>query len=112
MANPSTDLRTALVLALSLLLFGGMPLRAQGAQGGPIHAVTHVDFMPDHLQAVSALEHYVAEEKHDGHVLRVELLQQISAGNHFTLVETFPSMAAYNAHSESPYTRHFRAAIS
>ena len=97
------------LLPAVLLMCPGM-LVAQSADA-TIVAVTHVDFMPDHLQSVAALEQYVARERRDAGVVRVDLLQQEGAGNHYTLVETFRDRAAYDAHSEAEYTRRFRAGI-
>jgi quinol monooxygenase YgiN len=78
----------------------------------PIVDVVHIDFMPGHDDAVPALTAYVAHASHDPNILHIELYQQISATNHYTLVETFRSLAAYNALISEPYTRSFRNVIS
>ena len=98
-----------LFLCLSLRL---TPHRfQQPASDEPIHTVTHVDFMPNHLASVAALEQYVAQERRDPNLLHVELLQMISAPNHFTLLETFRDRRAYETHGEAEYTRRYRAEI-
>ena len=76
-----------------------------------IHTVTHIDFMPSKIGAEAALDRYLATASHDPDVVYIELLQQMSAPNHFTLLETLKNQSAYNAHVEAPYTRRFRAEI-
>ena len=103
---------STLFVLLSCAFLGLTSLPAQQpTPDEPIHTVTHVDFMPNHVQSVAALESYVAQEKHDPNLLHVELLQQISAPNHFTLLETFRNLRAYNAHIEAESTRRFRAQV-
>ena len=99
------------LLAAVLLVSPGVLVSQSAAVPTEITAVTHVDFMPDHLHSVAALQHYVARERRDPGVVRVDLLQQEGATNHYTLVETFRDRAAYDAHEEEEYTRRFRAGI-
>lgn len=81
--------------------------------GGPaVYTVTHVDLMPDKTAAIPTLEAYVAQERRDAGVAHVELLQSDEAPNHFTLIETFRSRAAYDSHAEAAYTRRYRAQIA
>ena len=80
--------------------------------GTNICTVTHIDFMPNHTDAASALEAYVAREKHDIDLREVHLLQSLDHPNHFTLLETFRDGSAYDHHVESQYTRAFRALIA
>ena len=77
-----------------------------------IYTVSHVDFLPSGLKAVSFLDAYVAQEQHDPDVVHAELLQSIEAPNHFTLIETFRNRDSYNRHLEAGYTRNFRAGIA
>ena len=77
-----------------------------------VYTVTHVDFLPSGLKAVSFLEAYVAREQGDADVLHAELLQSIETPNHFTLLETFRNRDSYNRHVEAGYTRSFRAGIA
>jgi quinol monooxygenase YgiN len=93
-------------------LFTAATLAPAQAPNQPITAVTHIDFMPNHLDAVPALTHYVAHASHDPNLLHIELFQQISAPNHYTLVETLRNRAAYNAHVTAAYTLKFRTTIS
>jgi quinol monooxygenase YgiN len=98
-------------ILLALLFFAATLTTAQ-TPNQPITAVAHIDFMPDHLDVVPGLIAYVAQASHDANILHVELFQQISATNHYTLVETFRNRAAYNAHVAAPYTLKFRSIIS
>ena len=97
-------------------LIAGVIFSAHGQQrvvapDQAIHTVTHIDFMPSKTSAEAALDRYLADAAHDPDMLHIELLQQMGAPNHFTLLETLRNQAAYNAHSEAAYTRRFRAAI-
>jgi quinol monooxygenase YgiN len=98
-------------LFFATLFSAAEPAPAQ-APAQPITAVTHIDFMPNHLDAVPALTHYIAQASHDPNILHIELFQQISAPNHYTLVDTFLNRAAYNAHVTASYTLKFRTIIS
>jgi quinol monooxygenase YgiN len=93
-------------------LFSAATLAPAQTPNQPITAVTHIDFMPGHTDAVPALTNYVAHASHDPNILHIELFQQISAPNHYTLVDTFRNRAAYNAHVTAPYTLKFRTTIS
>jgi quinol monooxygenase YgiN len=98
-------------LLLAALAFAATIAPAQ-APNQPITAVTHIDFMPNHTDAVPALTAYVAHASHDPNLLHIELFQQISAPNHYTLIETLRNRAAYNAHVTAAYTLKFRTIIS
>jgi quinol monooxygenase YgiN len=98
-------------LLLAFLFFATTLTQAQ-SPNEPITAVTHIDFMPGHVDAVPALTAYVAQASHDPNILHIELFQQISATNHYTLIETFRNPSAYNVHVAEPYTVKFRSIIS
>jgi quinol monooxygenase YgiN len=98
-------------LLLTALLFAATATPAQSPRQ-PIVDVVHIDFMPGHTDAVPALTAYVAHASHDPNVLHIELYQQISAPNHYTLVETLRNLAAYNALIAEPYTLSFRNVIA
>jgi quinol monooxygenase YgiN len=98
-------------ILLAALFFAATLTPAQSPHQ-PIVDVVHIDFMPGHTDAVPALTAYVAHASHDPNVLHIELYQQISAPNHYTLVETFRNLAAYNALISEPYTLSFRNLIS
>ncbi len=103
-------IRRALILLAAPFL--AATLAPAQSPNQPIVAVVHIDFMPNHTDAVPALSAYVAHAAHDPNVLHVELFQQIGAPNHYTLVETFRSRAAYNALISEPYTISFRSLIA
>jgi quinol monooxygenase YgiN len=98
-------------LLLAFLFFATTLTQAQ-SPNEPITAVTHIDFMPGHVDAVPALNAYVAQASHDPNILHIELFQQISATNHYTLIETFRNLSAYNVHVAEPSTLKFRSIIS
>ncbi len=107
-------MKTSIVCALLLKLICGTVSAQQATTPADtvICTVAHIDFMPNHTQTVTVLEAYVARESHDPGVTHVELLQSITAPNHFTLLETFRDKAAYDGHIEAGYTRNFRAGIA
>lgn len=88
------------------------PINETHSHREEIHTVAHIDFMPDRLNStLPPLRRYLAHASRDPDVARVELLQQINAPNHFTLLETLKDKRAYDAHVEATYTREFRSAI-
>ncbi|WP_321781789.1 putative quinol monooxygenase [Paraburkholderia sp. J94] len=77
-----------------------------------IYAVVHVDIEPPKVpEALPALRAFEAQAKQDPAVASIEVLQQIGAENHFTLVEVLKSKAAYDAFVSRPYVRSLRETL-
>ena len=86
---------------------------ADGAMsGGSIFGVTHVDFTPSFLEEglanIAAL--VTSSRDHDGAV-RFDVVTQLNRANHMTVVESWESAGAQEAHAISEEAIHFRAEV-
>ncbi|MHC1481005.1 putative quinol monooxygenase [Frateuria aurantia] len=94
------------------LLAVSAPTIAHVAGPDAVHAIVHVDIDPDRLSVGQPLlQRYAGLAARDAAVSHFELLQQSDAPNHFTLVEVFPSLAAYHHFVEEAYVRQLRSDI-
>ena len=86
---------------------------ARVAPRASITAVTHVDVTPPHTDgAVAALQQLAEESReHDGN-LRFDVWQQTNRLNHCTVVETWSSRDAFDAHTMAPETLGFRTQLA
>jgi quinol monooxygenase YgiN len=99
-------------LALAAVLNVTQTAGAQTIADTPVHVVAHVDILPDGLaQAKQALSNYVAQARKDAGLADVRVLEQIDRPNHFTLLETFRSKAAYETHLAMPHVLAFRTVV-
>lgn len=103
--------------AMAAMVLGACAVQAQPPQTahtGPVYVVTHVDIAPGAggLGGAIQLMHdlQVASLKEPG-ALRFEVLQQDSRANHFVILETWQSRAAYDAHNGAQHTKTFREKI-
>jgi quinol monooxygenase YgiN len=72
-----------------------------------ISVVTHVDVTPD--QRVAALLRQLAEaSRQDEGNIRFDVLQHTMRANHFTVIETWQSQKALDAHAAAAHTRQYR----
>lgn len=104
-------------LAISFLLASFLVPLEQGvaqAKSAAITAVVHVDIIPDYAKAHSeesaaqVLRAEAAATQHDDGLVSYVVLQQNGADNHYTIVETWVSEAAYATHEGSLHTVKFR----
>ncbi len=92
------------LLVLTSLLFASI-VQAQE----PVHVITHIDLMPTGVPAgIAALKQFAAATLKEKDCIRFEILQQDGRPNHFTLVATWKSKSAFDAHDAAPYTKTFR----
>jgi len=79
------------------------------ADGQTIHVVTHVDTIPDPQSDGPGLLRRLAEasRQEDGN-LRFDVLQHTMRANHFTIIETWRSRTALDAHARAQHTRQYR----
>lgn len=78
----------------------------------PLIVVGHIDIVRSTLdRALPLLRGYVAAARQEPGIRHIELLVQVGVPNHFTLVETWASRAAYEAHVGAPGVREFRRQI-
>ena len=77
--------------------------------GRAIYVVTHVDTAPAPQTDTPGLLKRFAEasRKEDGNV-RFDVLQHTTRANHFTVIETWQSQKALDAHAAAAHTRQYR----
>jgi quinol monooxygenase YgiN len=102
-----------LPLGLALLVAAAVFSARAQSQTAPkderVYIVTHVDSVPTGVAtAVKLLQQYAADTRKDPGVERVEVLVQASRPNHYTIVELWRNMQAYEAHVGAAHTRKFR----
>lgn len=86
---------------------------AQVARAASITAVTHVDVFPQYKDDGAIALEQLAEDsrKHAGN-LRFDVWQQTNRPNHFTVVETWSSRQAFDAHGMAAQTKEFRTKLA
>jgi quinol monooxygenase YgiN len=83
------------------------------ARGATITAVTHVDVIPPQKDnGVAAVKQLAEESRKQNGNLRFDVYQQTNRPNHFTVVETWASRAAYDAHFVQAQTKDFRTKLA
>jgi quinol monooxygenase YgiN len=86
---------------------------SKSVSGATVTAVTHVDVIPPQKDNGVAAVKQLAEDsrKQTGNV-RFDVYQQTNRPNHFTVVETWASRAAYDAHFVQAPTKDFRTKLA
>ncbi len=78
-----------------------------------IFVVTHVDVPPPSKDAViPMLRQLAADGRKDTGNVRFDVWQQTNRPNHFTVIETWSSRKAYDAHISAEHTRQFRTKLT
>ena len=83
----------------------------------PVTIVSHVDIKPDaYLPQAEEKSRMLfraetASTRHDAGLVSYEIFQEVSAPNHFTIVETWRDNRAYDMHVGSDHTVKFREQI-
>ena len=97
---------------LLLLLISSMISFAQTTTDTAFHAVVYVEIMPSSkAAAVSAFKQYrEASRKEEGFV-RAEIFEQSGWPGHFTIIETWSSQNAFNAHAAAVHTKEWRSRL-
>ena len=74
-----------------------------------VHVISHVDVSPNSAVPPEDLLRRAAEEgRRDEGNGRFDVLQHAMRGNHFTVIESWESPEAREAHVEAPHTRRYR----
>jgi quinol monooxygenase YgiN len=74
----------------------------------PLTVITHLDVARVALdRALGLFDGYIKTSRAEPGNLNVEVLRQVNAPNHFTLVEVWANRAAYDAHISAAPTRDF-----
>jgi quinol monooxygenase YgiN len=82
----------------------------RASAGGALHVVSHVDFAGAGAQAAAPgmLQQIAEASRKEPGNLRFDVLQHAMRANHFTVVESWASQAALDAHAASAHTRQYR----
>ena len=103
LATSGYDQRPYSVLTVS-------PARASNPQA--VHIVTHVDTIPAQGSDPSGMLKALAEKSRtEAGNLRFDVLQHTMRRNHFTVVESWESPAAADAHAAAAHTKQYRLEI-
>ena len=98
------------VAILAAFSFSGQ-LRAQ-TTNEKLYVITHVDLMPTAAtDGTKLLKDFAAESRRDPGVVRFELMVENGHLNHFTIVQIWENMKAFEGHEEAEHTRRFREKI-
>ena len=85
------------------------PAAAQPGASDELHVVTYVDVFPNFAaDTARALKQFATDSQKDSGYVRMEVLRDIERSNHFTILETWKSRNAYEAHLSQPHTKEFR----
>jgi quinol monooxygenase YgiN len=77
-----------------------------------IYVVTHVDIMPTYTaDGTRLLREFGAESRRDQGAVRIEVLQEPSRSNHFTIVAVWENQAAFERHLAADHTKSFRGKL-
>lgn len=78
-----------------------------------VHVIAHVDAAPrPQVDAPKLLRGLAEASRMEAGNLRFDLLQQIARPNHFTVIETWRSQAALDAHTAALHTRKYRDEVT
>ena len=83
---------------------------ARPSAGSAVHIVSHVDFAGAGAQAAAPgiLQQVADTSRKEQGNLRFDVLQHVMRANHFTVVESWASQAALDAHAAAAHTRQYR----
>ena len=73
-----------------------------------VHVVAHVDIGGQQANAPAMLTQLAEESRKEPGCIRVDVLQHAMRANHYTVVETWASRAAYEAHVAAAHTKRYR----
>ena len=78
--------------------------------GGTVHVVSHVDIAGAEAQAKApaVLRQIADASRAEQGNLRFDILQHVTRANHFTIVESWTTQAALDAHAAAAHTRQYR----
>jgi quinol monooxygenase YgiN len=77
------------------------------ASGQTITGISHVDTTPD-PQVAGLLRRLAEASRQDAGNVRFDVLQHATRANHFTVIETWRSQKALDAHAAADHTRQYR----
>ena len=83
---------------------------ASSRAGGAVHVVSHVDIAGAEAQAKApaVLRQIADASRVEQGNLRFDILQHVTRANHFTVVESWTTQAALDAHAAAAHSRQYR----
>ena len=84
---------------------------AAAAGSQTIHVVAHVDTVGPQTDAPGLLRRLAEASRKDEGNVRFDVLQHAARANHFTIVETWQSQQALDAHAAAAHTRQYRETL-
>jgi quinol monooxygenase YgiN len=87
-------------------------LNVRAGAGGPgrgaVQVITHVDFAPGSGDGIALLNRQADASRSEAGCLRFDILQHAMRANHFTLIESWATAQAHDAHAAAAHTRKYR----
>ena len=77
-------------------------------RGQEVHVVTHVDTFGGQADAPGLLRRLAEASRREQGCLRFDVLQHTMRANHFTVIESWESPKALDAHAAAPHTKQYR----
>ncbi len=98
--------------SLFLGLFCAAAILPQSVPVATLYVVAHVDVIPKFAADTGKLlQTYAADTRKDYGALRVEVMVESGRPNHFTVIETWQSRAAYERHIANDHTKAFHTTL-
>lgn len=95
------------ILISTVLVFG-----AQAPADTTFYSVAYVDIAPaSRAAAVAALKQYREASRKDDGFTRLEFFEQVGRPGHFSIIETWATNKAFDAHTAATHTKDFRGKI-
>lgn len=100
-------MRRVLFLLISTVLHG-----AQTPADTTFYSVAYVDIAPaSRTTAIAAFKQYREASRQDGGFVRVEFFEQAGRPAHFSIIETWSDIKAFDAHAASAHAKDYRSKI-
>jgi quinol monooxygenase YgiN len=105
-------LQMSVALTLAVLGLVGLARAQQSASTSRIYVISHIDLLgPQVAAGTKLLQQYAVDSRKDKGFVRIEVMDQISRLNHFSVVEVWDSQADFDAHVAAEHTVQFRHQI-
>jgi len=97
---------------LFAVLFSTLVLAPQTSTDTTFYSVAYVDVMPaSKAAAVTAFKQYREASRKDEGFVRFEFFEQVGRPGHFSIIETWASPKAFDAHTAAPQTKEWRSKL-
>lgn len=85
--------------------------KAPAADARNVHIVSHVDIAPSAGDAGALLRQLAEESRKENGNLRFDVMQHTMRANHFTVLESWQSQEARDAHAAGAHTKKYRDTV-